>query len=57
MSSLRDIFDDVSADLERIWTGMSLPRDMRQAVDKGFMVLLGKETPRVVGWYKFGYPD
>ncbi|TLX16396.1 hypothetical protein [Rhizobium sp. MHM7A] len=64
MSSLRDIFDDAhrrvciakqrnEEDRSRMWTGMNYPREMRQAVEKGFMVPLAKETPRVMGWYKF----
>jgi hypothetical protein len=32
---------------------MSYPREMREAVEKGFMVPLGNERPRVVGWYQF----
>jgi len=64
MNSLRDIFDDAhrrvcianqrnETDRERIWTGMDYPSEMRRAVEKGLMVPVGKETARVIGWYKF----
>jgi hypothetical protein len=64
MNSLRDIFDDAhrrvciakqrnQTDRAGIWTGMDYPRQMKQAVEKGFMAPLDKETPRVMGWYKF----
>lgn len=64
MSSLIDVFDDAHRrvciargrnedDRGRMWTGMNYPREMREAVEKGYMSPLGRERHRVVGWYQF----
>ncbi len=41
------------ANRERIWTGMQYPSGMKEAVEKGIMRPLDKETPRILGWYCF----
>jgi hypothetical protein len=37
--------------LETAWLGLGMPSEYREAVEEGYMVPYGVETPRVLNWY------